>query len=199
MANDCACCCKECISVCDPIGQVCHGLGLRVVVIRQAFDLFDVENRVALGSLSALVTGPAIISRENEKSGWHALCQSKLITEIAAAARPDQLIPQVPDVGGILCDAYPELGQLCQLIPDPNAVAREAELELREMEEQRIQRAASGTADSCSCAEQVFVEEQRLSIAIYAASGRLITPPSVAERDAGLSRALRSSSCALEG
>lgn len=156
---------------------------------------------VAVGyfSLSALVTGPAIIGRENEKSGWRASCQSELVAEIAATARPDQLIPQVPDVGGILCGAYPELGQLCQLIPDPNAVAREAERELREAEAQRIQRAASGTADSCSCAEQVFVEEQRLSIALYAASGRLIVPPAVATRDAGLSRALRSSSCAMEG
>ena len=154
---------------------------------------------VGYASLSALVTGPEIIGRENMKSGWHALCQSGLIAEINAAARPDRPVQHVPDVGALLCGAYPELGQLCQLIPDPIAVAREAERELQEAEAKRIERAASGTADSCSCAEQVFVEEQRLSIALYAASGRLITPPAVAARDAGLSRALRSSNCAREG
>jgi hypothetical protein len=153
---------------------------------------------VGYASLSVLVTGPAIIGRENEKSGWHALCQSGLIAEINAASVPVRPVQQVPDAGALLCDAYPELGQLCQLIPDPNALAREAELELKEAEARRIERAASGTADSCSCAEQMFVEEQRLSIALYAASGRLIVPPAVATRDAGLSRALRSSSCALE-
>ena len=156
---------------------------------------------VAVGyfSLSALVTGPAIIGRENEKSGWHALCQSGLLAEITAASRPDRPVQHAPDLGALLCSAYPELGQYCQLIPDPTALAREAERKFQEAEARRVERAASGTADSCSCAEQVFVEEQRLSIALYAASGRLIVPPAVASRDAGLSRALRSSSCAMEG
>lgn len=152
-------------------------------------------------AIAALLTGPTIASRELARSGWHEDCQANLVAEIAANSRPERIIPQVPDVGGLLCRVYPELGDLCGLIPDPNATARETETRLRAAEQDRLRQAASGTANQCTCAEQVYIEDQRVSLALYAASGRLVTPIAVSGREAALSRAVKSPVCArqLEG
>lgn len=156
---------------------------------------------VGLGyaGISAVATGPEIIRRENEQAGWHATCQSKMQADIEAARRPDQLIPQVPDIGGMICSAYPELGELCRIIADPNVAARAAETRARELEDARIARATSSTSNACACAEQLFIENQRLSVTLYAASGRFLNPPVVINRDTGLTRALNSPHCKREG
>ena len=156
---------------------------------------------VGLGyaGISAVATGPEIVRRENEQLGWHATCQLKIQTDIEATRRPDQHIPQVPDIGGMICSAYPELGDLCQIIPDPSAVARAAEARALELDDARIARATSGAGNACACAEQLFIENQRLSVTLYAASGRFLSPPVVSNREAGLTHALNSPQCQQEG
>ena len=148
---------------------------------------------------SSVVSGPLMIDRELENSGWHAMCQSELAADLEASRGPETPIPQVPDLGGMLCGVYPELGELCQLIPDPTAAARAAQEQARALEDARLARAAAGLADACSCAEQVFTDQQRWAVALYAASGRLLEPPVLANREVGLSQALRSPFCAVEG
>ena len=146
---------------------------------------------------SALITGPEIIERELVRSGWQESCKASLTANIEATRRPDQVIPQVPDVGGMLCSVYPELRELCDLIPDPNIAAQETERRAREAAHARVEQAASQTASACSCAEAVYVDSERLSIALYAASGRWITPNSVENREIALTRALNSPACAF--
>tara|TARA_R110002072_G_scaffold150788_2_gene299373 strand:- start:10398 stop:10916 length:519 start_codon:yes stop_codon:yes gene_type:complete len=150
-------------------------------------------------AISIVFTGPEIARREIAMSNWQSLCAEGLQANIEATRRPERVLPQVPNIGGMLCSAFPELSDICRMIPDPNTVAREAERRLREAEDARIRRAASGTSDTCTCAEQVYMEDQRLSLALYAASGRLITPPSVENRTVALTRALHSPACQREG
>jgi hypothetical protein len=99
----------------------------------------------------------------------------------------------------MLCAFYPELNELCRMIPDVNAPAREAERRAQEAEEARIRRAVAETDNICSCATSVYIEEERLSLALYAGSGRIITPESVENRETALSRALRNPACHREG
>lgn len=154
---------------------------------------------VVYGAVSALISGPEIASREIARSNWQAACQAALQAQIETTRRPERVIPQVPDVGGLLCGAFPEMADLCAMIPDPNAAMRETERRLQEAEDARIRQASSGSADACTCAEQVYTSSERLSLALYAGSGRLITPQSVEHREAGLMRALRSPACQREG
>lgn len=154
---------------------------------------------IGYGAVSALITGPEIATREIAKSNWQTTCQSGLIAELEITRRPERVIPQVPDVGGMICAVYPELNELCAIIPDPNAGARAAEERLRAVEAERLRQAASGTANACSCAEQVYIEEQRLSLALYAGTGRLVIPASVKNRTSALTRALHSPACQREG
>lgn len=163
------------------------------------FSPFLILVAVGYAVISANVTGPEMVRRENENAGWHATCQSELADNLQASRRPETAIPQIPDLGGMLCGVYSELGELCHLIPDPTAAARAAQEQARALEDARFARASAGLSDACSCAEQVFTEQQRWVVALYAASGRLIEPPVLANRELGLSQALRSPLCAVEG
>tara|TARA_R110002072_G_scaffold266193_3_gene425043 strand:+ start:1040 stop:1558 length:519 start_codon:yes stop_codon:yes gene_type:complete len=154
---------------------------------------------ITYGAISAYGTGPQIIARENIRDDWQATCQADLVADLETTRRADRVIPQVPDVGGMLCSAIPELSQLCEMIPNPNTAAREAERRLREAEDARILRAAASTASACSCAEQVFLGEEFVGVALYAASGRLLESPVLQNRTAALTRALHSPACQLEG
>ena len=147
----------------------------------------------------ALITGPEVASREISRSNWQATCETALVADLEATRRPEQVIPQVPDIGGMLCGIYPELNDLCAMIPDPNVAARDAERRAREAEDRRIARATARSINACTCAEQVYIETERLSLALYTGTARLVTPPSVENREAALMRALRSPVCQQEG
>jgi len=150
---------------------------------------------VGYAALSALVFGPEISDREIARSSWPTTCETALRTNLEATRRPNRSIPQVPDLGGMLCSVYPELQGLCMQIPNPNAAAREAEMRLRQAEEERLRNAARGIGDRCSCAVAVYTESERLDLALYAGSARLITPNVIENREAALMRALRSPTC----
>jgi len=151
----------------------------------------------AVVGVSAFITGPEIARREIAISNWSAICEADLHADLEAARAPRQVIPRGTDCRSTLGMFYPELGQLCDALgnPDPAAAARDAERRAREAEEARIRRAASRAGSRCECAETVYIEEERLSLALYAASGRLITPSSVENRQAVLSRALNAPAC----
>lgn len=140
----------------------------------------------AYGLVSATITGPEIINRELTSSGWNQTCQLEFI----AGSR--QSAPHVPDIGGMVCGLLPELGDLCDMIPDPNAILDAANTA-------QISRAASQSVSACACAQDVFVQGQRFGVALYAASGRLVATPALRNRETGLSRALHSPACKREG
>lgn len=151
----------------------------------------------AIAGVSAFVTGPEIARREIARSDWGTTCVSELRADLEATRAPRQVIPRGTDCSSTVGLFYPELRELCYRFgnPDPAAPAREAERRAREAEEERIRRAASRSGSRCECAETVYIEEERISLALYAASGRLITPSSIENRHAALSRALNAPAC----
>ncbi len=148
-------------------------------------------------AFSGFVSGPEIASREISRDSWRTTCEASLRQDIEVTRRADRQVPQVPDFGGMLCNTYPELAQLCTYIPDPNQIARESEARLRAIEDERIRNAAKGIGDRCACAEAVYIEEERISLALYAASARLISTSAIKNREAALTRALHSPVCSF--
>ena len=155
---------------------------------------------------SSEVSGPLMIDRELKKSGWHASCQSDLEADIRTWRGPEPLsMPRLDcestfgtiygDQGKAFCD---NVGNFKIPIPGLDAL-RDQQDHARAMEQRRMERAASNAPTACACAQDVFVSSERVSVALYAASGRLITTPALANRDAGLSRALNSPLCRGEG
>jgi hypothetical protein len=151
----------------------------------------------AIAVVSAFVTGPEIAHREIARSSWGAVCEADLQADLEATRAPRQVIPSGTDCSSTLGMFFPELRELCYQLgnPDPAAAARAAERRAREAEETRIRRMAARSGSRCACAETVYIEEERVSLALYAASGRLITPSSVENRQAALSRALNAPAC----
>lgn len=155
---------------------------------------------------SSEVSGPEIIDRELERDGWYKTCETELRADISTWRGPEPL--QTPkldcettfgvvygDQGKAFCDKY---GNFKIPIPGMN-VLEEQQRRAREAEERRIARAAAGTGSTCTCAQEVFTASERVAVALYAASARTITTTALKNRDAGLSRALRSPDCAQEG
>jgi hypothetical protein len=147
----------------------------------------------------AVIGGPLVADRELIRDGWAAECVATLRADLEVQRAPPRVTPVVPDACGMMAAAIPEMGDLCKIIPNPNDALRQTARLRQQAEDARIAAAASKTSDRCGCAEAVYVEENRLALALYAGSGRLITPAPVKNREAALSRALRSPACRGEG
>ena len=149
------------------------------------FSPFLLVAVAAYAGISATITGPEILSRELQRDRWPEICEQRLVQ----GARPS--MPQFPDLGS-LCGMLPGAEDLCAVLPDPAAI-------MRATTAAQISQSVSDAPSACSCAEQVFVRENRLAVATYAASGRTISMPALKDRDGGMSRALQSPDCKIGG
>lgn len=146
--------------------------------------------------VSSFVTGPEIAIREIDRSGWQSRCETRLETELQSKA--PKFVPNTPskaELCGVFGAFAPELETFCTMLPDTNAPARAAEERVHAQKIQRLKTAMQGVDDQCRCAEAVYLEEERLPLALYAGSLRLVSPPSVKDRDGALNRALRTPFC----
>ena len=154
--------------------------------------------------ISLFVTGPLIGGRVIENSSWHRVCPSTIRAEIESRRAPRQVMPPT-DCQSIFGSFMPELGAICRRHGNPDfggpitSIAREQERARREAEDRRIGLAAAQSSDACTCAANVFLEEERVALAIHAGSARLITPPEISSLNASLARSLRTPACNLGG
>ena len=151
------------------------------------------------GAISAFITGPELTIREIDNSDWSTVCEHALLAELESNRAPAEVIPTVPDVGDLIRGISPELAPLFDMIPDPSAAARETARRAALAEDARIARAAEGITDRCSCAVAVYAAEERVGIALWAASARIVKTSAVADRKIGLARALHGPACQFDG
>ena len=153
-------------------------------------------------AISIFVTGQLIGDRMIETSDWDASCQSILRDEIAVQQEPPAIIPRT-DCESVFGGFLPELGALCRQYGNPDfggpaaGALREQERARRAAEARRMEHAAATAGSSCECAALLFLEEERVALAIYAGSARLITPPEISSLENSLTRALNSPLCAM--
>lgn len=154
---------------------------------------------------SVFALGPMVTDRALIRDNWLATCEADLKADIQSWRGPEP--PEMPklnceatfgtiygDQGRAFCDQYGNFD-----IPIPGLdVIRDQERRARETEARRNNRAASQAGSRCACAVSTYQAEHRLPLALYAGSGRLITPSQVKSRDAELTRALASPACAMK-
>ncbi|MEO0486242.1 MAG: hypothetical protein AAF092_10055 [Pseudomonadota bacterium] len=148
--------------------------------------------------LMLLIAGPEMSDRAIARSSWAEDCDAALTADLEASRAPKRTIPRGMTGADLLCRAYPEFQILCDGIPDPNAALRAAELRKQRAEEARIQNAARGIGEACSCATVAYSEKERVQLALWAGSGRAYTPRAVSHRTEALTRAVKSPACALD-
>lgn len=150
---------------------------------------------------ASVVAGQVIVARVIEKSDWAQACEEGLQANIQAQKRPE---PVVPDTH---CDTvfgwlHPDVNRLCAQVGNPDLAgpggraAREAERQMREYENRRLERAAAAAGSTCACAATVYRRETLIGWGVYAGSARMISTPQVEGMRSGLQQALGAPACA---
>ncbi|MEX0956375.1 MAG: hypothetical protein WDZ83_14340 [Rhizobiaceae bacterium] len=156
------------------------------------------------GAISLFVTGPLIGERMIAKSGWENQCRSGLVRAIESEQRA--AVPAIPDLD---CDALiaplfgSEGSRFCQrhggfrlpFADQLQAQKRRAE----ELARRTLEGAAAKAGSRCSCAIARTLTDERVSLAIAAASLRLVVPRAASDLNSGLQSALGSDQCAMKG
>lgn len=150
---------------------------------------------VGYGLFSAFVTGPEILLREADKIGWSKQCARLVRLEVQDNAPQSQQIPNI-DVGRMMDGLFGNGGR--QIIAPFEGMINQAQRQAnraRDLNEERLRRKIEAAGSRCGCAVAVL-SEQRISLGLYAASGRLITPTLFKNLNSELQTALRSARCA---
>ncbi|MGB7433205.1 MAG: hypothetical protein WA921_12135 [Ahrensia sp.] len=154
---------------------------------------------VGYAAISYLVTGPLVVDRTVQKSGWVAQCQRDLHGEIQSSRQVPEFTPQL-DCNSILGMFGNEGQQLCRkygnfkvpLFDQLNDYQRR----IQEQEEARLAQAADASTYRCDCAVSLTQETRRIPFALHAGSARLITPAAIKNLNSELQTSLRSPLCA---
>lgn len=153
------------------------------------------------GAFSLAVTGPLVIDRTIEKSGWIAQCQRSLHEEIRASEDAPALTPQL-DCDSIFGMFGREGRRFCGKYGNFNLPVfdqlNDFQRRIQKQREARLDQAAEASAYRCDCAVSVTEEKNRIPFALYAGSARMITPTAVKNLSSELQTSLHSSACAAK-
>jgi hypothetical protein len=157
------------------------------------------------GAVSGFITGPTMIDRMTEKTiDWPKQCVRTITAEVRRNEAP---APQMPTLGcrsifgwlGPDGDAYCRMhGHLFDDNPLNQAMTA-TQTAARQAQENRLRHAAERAPDRCACAVTTTIEENRLSIALYAGTWRLVQPPAIKNLKSELATNLNASACAMKG
>ncbi len=167
------------------------------------FNTLPISGSVVLAlfgyaAFSAFVTGPEVAHREIARSDWPETCVVLLEADLKAEAahQPNPIRSELLNVTELMNDVLPELGPLWEMIPDPRTAVEDSIRQNEVAADIFRDRARAGFDDRCFCAESGYLSDAKLDLALYAGSGRAIRPQAVKNREAELTRALRSPICA---
>lgn len=128
---------------------------------------------------SMFVTGQVVGERTIAASNWGRQCQTVLQAELRAQTPEPTFTPQL-DCNSIFGMFGPQGRALCRRHGDVLKIPfvdqlQDLQRRKQELQERRFALAASKTGSRCGCAVSLTLEQQRVSLAIYAGSSR---PPS---------------------
>jgi len=153
---------------------------------------------LAYAAFTWSVSSTETASREIDRDRWMSRCEADLAEEITPAPVPLIDVPEIPNICKMMFGNDPSAREICKFIPDAGEIVRQTERVRQAEESARVAKALDGVSDRCSCAVAVYLED-RLPLAIYAGSARVIRPSEVRDRDSILSRHLRAPQCRMEG
>lgn len=152
---------------------------------------------LGVAAFSAYVSGPLIIDRMSQKMNWLTDCIQKVEREIKITT------PQAPAVPNISCNSVVrmvgrDLADLAKAFGiDQACQSLEYQIEAKKFNAQERLAAKLGSAPSrCECAVSHTIAEKRGSVALHAASARLITPLPIQNLKSEFTASLNSPSCA---
>lgn len=159
---------------------------------------------LGIAAFSFAVSGPLAAHRTVAFSNWNNLCRAAIHTEIKLKKpAPLQSVPKM-NCSSIFKIFGSEMQAVCRKHGNPSFdfgfldQVNQQKKRLAERQTQRLDALASKAGSRCACATTI-VTSQRIPWAIYATSGRLITPPLIQNLSSELETALHSPRCAQKG
>lgn len=158
---------------------------------------------VVYALFSTFVSGPELLHREAMlKVRWPQQCTRIVHQELQDEQQQQETMPQI-DLGGILdgvfgqgaSSAYGEVINPVQKVID---LSNQHANGLARANEERMRKKAEAAGSRCSCAVTMLTEH-RVSLGLYTASGRLVTPSVFKDLGSSLQTSLRSSRCKQGG
>lgn len=149
---------------------------------------------------SMYVTGPLVMERTIEKSGWVSQCERRLQDDMRRSQAPAPSVPSI-DCRSVLDAMGPEMRRMlevlggnaaCQIIDQKK---RQQEL-IEDLKQQRFEASLSGAESRCRCAVSGLIEQKRSAFALYAGSARIVTPSAVRSLSSELEATLHAPACA---
>ena len=150
---------------------------------------------------SMFVTGPLVVARSVEKSGWVARCERSVQDEIRSRAST-QVTPPTMNCDVILGSMDPRVRELMgKFGADAACKAMDLKRQQDELAQQAqarlVQSALEQSGSRCACAVSHLAENKRVAIGLYAGTARLITPAAIRNLNAHLKAALHAPACKL--
>lgn len=149
---------------------------------------------------SMYVTGPLVMERTIEKSGWVSQCERRLQDDMRRSQVPAPSVPSI-DCRSVLGAMGPEMRRMLEVLGGEAACEiidqkkRQQEL-VEELKRQRLTAALSHADTRCRCAVSELIERKRLPFALYAGSARIVTPSAVRSLSSELEASLHAPACA---
>jgi len=158
---------------------------------------------VVYALFSAFVSGPELLHREAMlKVGWPLQCMQIVHQELKDQQPRQESVPQI-DLGGILDGVFGRGASTAyEVIINP--VQKAIDLSnahtdsLARANEERLRKKAEAAGSRCMCAITMLTDH-RVSLGLYASSGRMITPGLFKNLEGSLRTSLRSQRCSQGG
>jgi len=159
---------------------------------------------ILYGLFMAFVAGPELGRRTIEAQNWTSICEQTLVKNAVSKEPPTAKLPQLDMCmlifghlgrdGQEYCEVHKGFwnGPLDQVV---NAV----DAKNRALQNWRMDQATTNSVDQCACASSLTLERRRLDFALFTASARIITSPSIQNLHSELKASLSAPHCALKG
>jgi len=155
--------------------------------------------------ISGFITGPVMTERMIEKDiNWPRQCNEHISAEIQQSQKPAIALPKIgcntlfgwfgPD-GADYCRVHGHLFEDNIFNSTIDAANNATEATNRK----RREFAAGRSKDRCDCAVITTIDDQRLSVALYAGSWRLIKPAAIKNIRSELIKNLNTPACKMTG
>ncbi|CTQ58144.1 hypothetical protein LA5095_01956 [Roseibium album] len=154
---------------------------------------------LVFAGLSAFVLGPLVAERTAQKIGWYQDCEREIVQDLHSHTSDPVQQPAISckDMFGHMPGEHRQvlnlfgMGAACAALDQ----TLEQKRRLETLRQQRLERAADEAGARCSCAVAHLVETERVSLALFVSSARLITPPSLTDFRASLKSSAESPIC----
>ena len=148
---------------------------------------------------SAFISGPEILARESHKVNWQNQCISIVQAELKSSQSEPEYVPQLDyrsmARGWFGQDAEPLLKLMEPLGQAMDQAQAQAD-RVKRLNDERLRLKVQAAGSACNCAISIL-SEKRIALGLYAATGRLVTPPLFKNLSSELKTALNAHQCAI--